>query len=169
MPFDAAHETALTRMDARSDDRSREVAFRSESVVIARRVAGIAMRVRVPLASYEGVALSLGGEGDAGAVHKVELIHRDPDLSIPLVEGRDAAELAAEWEAWARSLSLPRLFEGMPGRFQSAEDQKVLPGPRRRGSLIARRRTRFARRRKMGALRRLATAYRGEREIICYE
>jgi Family of unknown function (DUF6101) len=169
MPLPSAQETALTRTDARSDDHRREIAFRGQSVVIARRVAGIAMRVRVPLASYRGVALSLTAGGSGEAVHKVELIHRDPDLSIELCEGENAAELAAEWNAWAQSLSLPRLFEGMPGGPQSSEDRKVLPGPRRRGSLIARRRTRFARRRKMGALQRLATAHRDEREIICYE
>jgi hypothetical protein len=168
MPFASTQETALTRADARSDDYRREIAFCGQSVVIARRFAGIAMRVRVPLASYRGVALSLT-EGAAGeAVHKVELIHRDPDLSIELCEGGDAVELAAEWNAWAQSLSLPRLVEGMPGP-QSSEDRKVLPGLRRRGSLVAGRRTRFARRRKMGTLQRLATAYRDEREIICYE
>jgi hypothetical protein len=169
MPFASAQETALTRTDARSDDHRRQIAFSGQSVVIARRFAGIAMRVRVPLASYRGVALSLTEGGAGEAVHKVELIHRDPDLSIELCEGGDAAELAAEWNAWAQSLSLPRLFQAMPGGFQPSEDGKGFPVPRRRGSLVARRRTRFARRRKMGTLQRLATAYRNEREIICYE
>jgi hypothetical protein len=169
MPLQSAHETTLTRTDARSDDRRREIAFRGQSVVIARRVAGIAMRLRVPLASYDGVALSLADEGAGEAVHKVELIHRDPDLSVPLAEASDATEIATEWNAWAQSLSLPRLFEGMPGRFQSPNEGKLSPGPRRRGSLVARRRTRFSRRRKMGALQRLAIAHRNEREITSYE
>jgi hypothetical protein len=169
MPLPTTQEPLLTRTDARSDDHRREIAFRGQSVVIARRFAGIAMRVRVPLASYRGVALSRTEGGAGEAVHKVELIHRDPDLSIELCEGGDAAELAAEWNAWAQSLSLPQLFPGMPGGLQLREDRKPLPGPRRRGSLVARRRTRFARRRKMGTLQRLATAYRDEREIICYE
>jgi hypothetical protein len=167
MPLQTAHETALTRSDARSDDRRREVAFRDRSVVIARRVAGIAMHVRVPLASYQGVRLSLAAEREGRALHTIELLHRDPDLSVPLFEAADPRVIAAEWCAWANSLSLPRLFEDFP------EDSALGHGnsapPRRRGSAVARRRTRFSRRRKIGALWRLAITYRDEREIISYE
>jgi hypothetical protein len=170
MPLQATHETPLTRSDARSDDHCREVAFRGQSVVIARRVAGIAMRVRVPLASYRGLALWLAEEGQAGAVHKLELVHRDPDLSIPLFEAEDATAAAVEWDAWAQSLSLPRLFGCAPGQLEpTPTSAATLPLPRRRGSLVGRRRTRFSRRRKIGALARLATAYGDEREIISYE
>ena len=88
-------EIALTRADARADDRRREVAFGNQSVVIARRVSGIAMQVRVPLCSYRGVALSLAEGRDGEAVHRIEILHRDPDLSIPLCEASDAADIAA--------------------------------------------------------------------------
>ena len=54
MPLQTTFGTALTRADARSDDRRREIAFAGRSVVIARRLAGISMRVQVPLASYQG-------------------------------------------------------------------------------------------------------------------
>jgi Family of unknown function (DUF6101) len=170
MPLNA-HETAVTRADPRADDRRREVAFGQGAVVIARRLAGISMRIRVPLASYQGVALRLAGGGEGRALHRVELLHRDPDLSIPLGESADPQEIAAEWTAWAESLALPRLFEGEPGRLEEIrmEGRVALPAPRRRGSAVARRRTRFSRRRRMGALERLATAYRGEREIIASE
>jgi hypothetical protein len=170
MPLPTTQEPLLTRTDARSDDHRREIAFRGQSVVIARRFAGIAMRVRVPLASYRGVALSRTEGGAGEAVHKVELIHRDPDLSIELCEGGDAAELAAEWASWAQSLSLPRLVEREAGRLETLDRPTATSSqPRRRGSLVSRRRTRFSRRRKPGTLQRLATAYRDEREIICYE
>jgi hypothetical protein len=164
-------QTALTRADARADDQRREIAFGNQSVVIARRVCGIAMRVRVPLCSYRGVALSLAEERDGEAVHRIELLHRDPDLSIPLVEAGDVAEIAAEWAAWAEGLALPRLIERAPGEVEAVEamGQGVFSMPRRRGSAVGRRRTRFSRRRRMGALQRLPVAYRGEREIISYE
>jgi hypothetical protein len=163
MPLQTAHQTALTRSDARSDDRQREIAFRDRSVVIARRVAGIAMRVRVPLASYQGVRLSLAAQREGKALHTIELLHRDPDLTVPLFQAADPRVIAAEWCAWANSLSLPRLFEDY-----SASNEVMAP-PRRRGSAVARRRTRFARRRKIGALSRLAVTYLDEREIISYE
>jgi hypothetical protein len=67
MPLQTAFDTALTRADARSDDRRRKIAFAGRSVVIARRVA---MRVQVPLASYQGVRLSLGTEGQGETLHK---------------------------------------------------------------------------------------------------
>jgi hypothetical protein len=166
----STREARLTRRDARADDSIRQIAFRGASVVIARRVAGIAMRVRVPLASYRGVALSVAAQGEGEALHRIELLHRDPDLSVPLGEASDAGEIAAEWSAWAQSLSLPRLIERAPGQLESAEPvAAILPAPRRRGSAVAKRRTRFSRRRRMGTLQRLAISYRDEREIVCYE
>jgi hypothetical protein len=167
MPLQTAFDTALTRADARSDDRRREIVFAGYSVVIARRVAGISMRVQVPLASYEGVRLSLGTEGQGETLHTIELLHRDPDLSVPLVEDADPRLIASEWCAWANSLSLPRLLEDFPA--DSSPDESPVAAPRRRGSAVAKRRTRFARRRKTGAQQRLAVSYSGEREIISYE
>jgi hypothetical protein len=165
MPLQRAHETALTQNDARSDDRRREVAFADRYVVIARRVFGIAMRVQVPLASYRGVRLSLGTEGEGETLHTIELLHRDPDLSFPLFQAADPEVIAAEWCAWADSLSLPRLFEDFPADSMPAQ----APSAERRGSTVAKRRTRFSCRRKMGAQQRLAVTYSDEREIISYD
>jgi hypothetical protein len=163
-------EARLTRRDARADDHLREIAFRGSSVLIARRLAGIAMRVRVPLASYRGVALSVAAAGDGEALHRIELLHRDPDLCVPLSEASDAGEIAAEWEAWAQSLSLPRLVERASGQMEVLDSAAAIsPAPRRRGSSVAKRRTRFSRRRRMGVLQRLAVTHRDEREIVCYE
>jgi hypothetical protein len=165
-----ARNDRLTRSDARSDDRTREIAFRDSAVIIARRIAGIAMRLRVPLASYQGVTLCLAAEGHGEALHKLELLHHDPDLSIPLCEASDAAEIAVEWAEWAESLGLPRLVERAAGQLELvAPSPATSPEPRRRGSAVAKRRTRFSRRRKMGTLQRLAVIYRDEREIVCYE
>jgi hypothetical protein len=161
---------AVRTSDARSDDRTREIAFRGRSVLISRRVAGIAMRVEVPLASYRGVTLSLGAELEAGAVHTIELLHRDPDLSILLKQTTDSDEIAVEWSAWADALSLPQLFEQAPAAGEPSDPAApILPMPRRRGSAVARRRPRFSRRRKIGAQQRLAVTYREEREIVSYE
>jgi hypothetical protein len=89
---------------------------------------------------------------------------------LPLCEASDATEIAAEWSAWAKSLALPRLLEQVGGQLESVDPATAIsPAPRRRGSAVAKRRTRFARRRRMGVLQRLATTYRDEREIVCYE
>jgi hypothetical protein len=167
-------DARLTRSDARADGCIREIAFGRSSVVIARRIAGIAMEVRVPLASYRGVALSVAssgeGEGEGEALHRIELLHRDPDLSVPLFEAHDVTEVGGEWNAWAQSLSLPRLLEGAEGQLESFDPAAAIsPAPRRRGSAVAKRRTRFSRRRRIGTLQRLAVTYRDEREIVCYE
>jgi hypothetical protein len=166
----SARDARLTRRDARADDLIREIAFGGHSVVIARRVAGIAMRVRVPLTSYRGVALSVAADGSGEALHKIELLHADPDLSVPLCEASDASEIAAEWSAWAQSLSLPRLLERAEGQLEAVDSAASISSAlRRRGSAVAKRRTRFARRRRMGALERLAVIHSDEREIVCYE
>ena len=167
MLLQTAHETALTQYDARADDRRREVAFADRSVVIARRISGIAMRVQVPLASYQGVRLSLASQGEGESLHTIELLHRDADLSVPLFQAADPQMIAVEWCAWANSLSLPRLFEDFPADYTPG--RPVLAEPRRRGSTVANRRTRFSRRRRIGMQQRLAVTYSGEREIISYE
>src|SRR4051794_41695800 len=121
MPLQTAFDTALTRADARSDDRRRKIAFAARLVPGRQAVA------------WHGRA----GRNPA----QIELLHRDPDLSVPLLEAADPRLIASEWCAWANSLSLPRLFENFPA--DCAPGESPVAAPRRRGSAVAKRRTRF--------------------------
>jgi hypothetical protein len=82
-------------------------------------------------------------------------MHRDPALSLPLMIADDPADVAADWQAWGRTLGLPLLVVGQDGTVASPVEQigaviQQPPKPRRRHSFFADRRPRFLTRRKTG-------------------
>ena len=86
----------------------------------------------------------------------VELLHRDPALTLPLVVADEPEDIAADWQAWGRALNLPLLVIGQDGSVSAAArpDRRRRrlrrPKPRRRHSFFAGRRPRFLTRRKTG-------------------
>lgn len=123
---------------------------------LVRRPSGDA--VSVPVAEYRGVAVRMESTGDNGEVRAfVELLHTDPSLTLPLAVTDDPYEIAADWQTWARTLSLPLLIVGQDGSIGAplAGMGGILaakPKPRRRHSFFADRRPRFLVRRKVGRL-----------------
>ncbi len=162
--------SSLVQRDQRADEGKRQVRVTRNDIVIARRFAGIAMMVSVPVRAYRGVALAVETAAEGGAAYRLSLAHNDPDLDIVLAETRDSAAVAADWKYWSAYLDLPRLSE---------EDGKMLPieAPkgaslaieRRRNAAVFKRRPRFLARRKTGEASRGETVFVAEREIICYE
>ncbi len=141
--------------DPRSDNRRRIIDICREAVVIRRVLAGMMMAIRVETTAYRGVALRVAGLNDGRFRYEVKLLHRDPDLSVPLAEGEDEAMAEAQWREWLGFLGLPALV----GRTNSSDVQVNIkdvalisraPAPRARGSSVAARRPRFLRRRKTG-------------------
>jgi hypothetical protein len=100
---------------------------------------------------------------DAGVRVCVELLHTDPALTLPLVVADEPEQVAADWQAWGRTLNLPLLVVGQDGSVSNAFDRLgsitvCRPRPRRRHSFFAGRRPRFLTRRKTG--------HRGPREHL---
>ncbi len=124
----------------------------------------------VPLTSYRGVAVRMEPAGVAGEVRVfVELLHKDPSLTLPLIAGDTPEDVAADWQAWGRALKLPLLVIGQDGSVSAPLDDLVgimagPPKPRRRYSFFAGRRPRFLTRRKTGHSRPTETLT--GREII---
>jgi hypothetical protein len=120
------------------------------------------MAMRLPMAAFEGVAVRMvpetigaDGESDGDGLAVVELMHRDPQLSLPLSVARDLVEVAADWKAWARVLGLPMLLVEVDGTWREIETRigQVVVGrvrPRRSRSVLNGRRPRFLTRRKPG-------------------
>ncbi|MGD1014987.1 MAG: DUF6101 family protein [Roseiarcus sp.] len=155
--------------DARADGRRRLVRLDAETVVIARVVAGVPMKVAIPTRAYCGVVLRLSSVRDDGFSYEIRLAHADPDLCVTLAEADDDWDINAEWRLWARALGLPTLVERLEGRAEP--DRPMLgkvaarrPAPRRRGKTMASRRPRFLTRRKVGRPAPGAPASAGERE-----
>ena len=106
-----------------------------------------------------------------GAV-MVMLEHRDPGLSLPLYRADDGNDIVAEWQTWARVLSLPLLVAEADGRLREpfarigAVRVAAPSWRRRRRSALRARRPTLPLRRRVGRSIADATVHRGEREII---
>jgi hypothetical protein len=151
--------TALMTRDARSDNAVRLVAVDRDCVSIERCFKGIHMSLAIPVAAYHGVTVIVAQDGTC----EVHLVHRDPDLSIPLHESGDCREANAELQAWSRLLGLPAL----DGRDQDVREKiPFLPPFERECGALKGRRPSVLKRRKVGCLERTAIVHRGEREII---
>ena len=125
-------------------------------VIVRRPVRGQTMTLAVPISAYRGVAVRILPNGDPGDIRvTVELMHRDPALTVPLVVADEPEDVAADWQAWGRALNLPLLLVAEDGTVKMPVDR--LGGlvvaetkPRRRHSFFADRRPRFLTRRKVG-------------------
>jgi hypothetical protein len=151
----AAEPRRIVASDPRADGRRREVMLARGRVQIARSVAGVRMKISLAASAYRGVVLRLRGFEEQRFSYEVELTHRDPDLSVTLLEANDDSEVQAEWRLWAKFLGLPALVEREEGRpepdaAQLGELTIAQRKPRRRGATMARRRARFLTRRKIG-------------------
>ena len=142
--------------DPRSDNRRRVIDVARDIVTIRRAVAGVPMAIRVPSSAYRGVGLRVAGLEEGRFRYEVRLLHRDPDLSVPLAEGGDGSQIEDAWRAWVAFLRLPALVERVEGALVEVNLDAVdlfrrRPCPRRRGRATLSRRPRFLRRRKVGA------------------
>lgn len=161
--------TSVIQRDQRADEGKRQVRVTRSDILIARRFAGIAMMVAVPVRTYRGVALAVEAADGGGAAYRLSLAHHDPDLDVVLTETKDSAAIAADWKYWAAYLDLPRIAEE-DGDMQPVGAAKSAGAiARRRNSSVVKRRPRFLARRKHGDLVRCEAVFTGEREIICYE
>ena len=127
------------------------------------------MQTAVPPSAYRGVAVRMESIGDNGEVRAfIELLHRDPALTLRLAESAVPEDLAADKQAWGRALKLPLLVVGQDGSVGEPLERHGLGAarskPRRYHSYFAKRRPRFLTRRKPGEASRMARI--DGREII---
>ena len=141
----------IEAFDARADGRRRLVEVTPTQVVIARRLAGVDMRVTLSPRQYSGVLLALLVAEGTDFLYQVRLQHSDPDLCVTLCESGDETTARTQWRRWADTFGLPRLVERAEGEFE-IDLSPAVPSPfeRRRGRATLRRRNRFLARRKMG-------------------
>lgn len=127
-----------------------------DHIVIDRRAPGGMLRETVPVRAYRGIAARMvAAQGGGRLMVVIELCHADPNLSLPLAEAEDPAEIIADWQAWGMALRLPLLIVAADGSIVDAMPRlgsvrTAAPKPRRRHSYFADRRPRFLVRRKVG-------------------
>ena len=123
-----------------------------------------------PREAYRGVAVS-ALEQHGEVVFHIALRHHEAERSVALAHGTDVASVARAWHAWAQALALPLLAEAPSGagsaRVTALGKLLVERGsPRRRGSALVGRRSRYARRRRSGVPLDASTEPLAGREII---
>jgi uncharacterized protein DUF6101 len=158
--------------DNGADGQVRDIQLDRERVVLKRAVAGIRMKIGVPVHEFSGVTMrTLPPEGEEPAAVAVMLEHRDTGLTVPLYVATEGDDALAQWKCWSRVLGVPLLVEDGGalrepfGRIGRAGVGKPSPRRRRRAA-IKWRRPSILMRRKPGRPAAAPTVYRGEREII---
>jgi hypothetical protein len=162
----------MVAADPRADGGQRRITLGADMIGIDRSLAGVRMRLSLPVRAYRGVSLSVI-QGARETFYRVALDHADPELQVTLAEGRDPEALVPEWRGWAKFFRLPRLAQGVGEGWVALDGRlgALVLGPaqpRKRGWPLKARRSRISALRKPAKTRE-HLVHRGEREIICYE
>lgn len=140
-----------------------------DTITVDRPAPGGMLRQTFPVRAWRGVAVRMAIAPNGMTMKVVmELLHDDPNLTLPLAAADEPADVVADWQAWGARLRLPLLLIEADGRIVEPIDRigevtTADPRPRRRHSYFAARRPRFLVRRKTGGA---ATARIEGREII---
>ncbi len=141
-------------LPVRHADRAGSFILDRDRAVVRRDLHGIQATLDVPVSAFYGIAARMFTEGEDNLRVVVELMHRDPALTLTLVVADAAEDAAADWIAWGQALRLPLLYVDQDGTVSypdgAADVLLAGAGPRRTGKPFRGRRSRFARRRKTG-------------------
>jgi hypothetical protein len=114
--------------------------------------------VVMPARAFRGVAARAIEDEASNVTVTLELLHNDPQLSVPLLVADNLEDVAADWRAWAEAYRLPMLLIEADGIARTLEEslgaaiRALPPQERRKGRPTATRRSRFQARRKTGNL-----------------
>jgi Family of unknown function (DUF6101) len=131
-----------------------------KTVTIRRKLekSGVAIKIKVPVHEFVGVAVSTAISEDGVLTSTIELVHGDPELNYRVFEEVGNGNVVSEWQNWGKKLRLPLFIKAGDGALlpYSQQVDGVLLGAstaRRRLAGEAVRRPRFLNRRKPGALK----------------
>ena len=142
---------------------------------VIRRVlekSGLPATIFLPARAFRGVAARAMEDNEGNVTVTLELLHNDPQLSVPLLVADDLDDIAADWRTWAEEYRLPMLLIEADGIARTLDESlgAVRSAPvkdRRKRSSSEPRRSRFLARRRSGDLG-LRLVIRGD-EIIARE
>jgi hypothetical protein len=118
---------------------------------------GVAIKVKVPVDEFVGVAVSTTISEEGILSSAIELVHGDPDLNYRVFEEIGNANVVAEWQNWGKKLRLPLYIKAGDGNllpYSQTVDGVHLGQNNGRRKLVAEaaRRPAFLHRRKPGDL-----------------
>lgn len=149
---------ALEMPTMAANDNSSAAASSPEKTVTMRKKldkSGVAIKVKVPVAEYFGVAVSTRINEEGVLSSAIELVHEDAELNYKVFEEVGNTDVVAEWQNWGRKLRLPLFIRTGDGELMAYSQQVdgVMLGNsniRRKTANEANRRPRFLNRRKPG-------------------
>jgi hypothetical protein len=180
---------ACIAYDPRADGKRRTILLGERYVVIRRRFHGVKMHLAIPFENYRGIEIAHTDDA-GGALFRLSLVHRDPDLCVAVVVSGDEAAMTDALRYWTARFTAPDAAEASmdpssgSGSASGANAfeapcEAAAAGRRRASEPAALRSSAFSRarnkpcparhRRGQACIRRPPTMFRGEREIICYE
>jgi hypothetical protein len=150
----AAEPMASKKFGAANDNGPRDPV---KTVTLRRTLekSGVAIKIKVPVDEFVGVAVSTTITEDGVLSSAIELVHGDPDLNYRVFEEVGNANVVAEWQNWGKKLRLPLFIKAGDGSMlpysQQVDGLQVGAGTsRRKLAAEAGRRPRFLNRRKPG-------------------
>jgi hypothetical protein len=161
---------------ATRDDLGEVVFSIDQRGAIIRRVlenSGLPATIVLPARPFRGVAARAIEDGEGNVTVTLELLHNDPQLSVPLLVAEDLEDVAADWRTWSDAYRLPMLLIEADGVARTLDESlgyainATSALERRKGRATVRRRPRFLARRRAGDLG-LRLVVNGE-EIIAPE
>ena len=128
-----------------------------KTVTVRRQLekSGVAIKVKVPVTEFVGVAVSTRISEEGVLSSAIELVHGDPDLNYKVFEEVGNGNVVAEWQNWGKKLRLPLYIKAGDGSLMpySQHVSGVALGQnisRRRLAHDSQRRPRFLNRRQPG-------------------
>lgn len=149
-----ARQLAAKRFGPANDNGPREP-VKTVTVRKTLEKSGVAIKVKVPVDEFVGVAVSTTISEEGILSSSIELVHGDPDLNYRVFEEIGNASVVAEWQNWGRKLRLPLYIKAGDGAllpYSQQVDGVALGASHSRRKLAAEagRRPRFLNRRKPG-------------------
>jgi hypothetical protein len=116
---------------------------------------GVAIKVKVPVTEYIGVAVATAISEEGVLTSSIELVHSDSELNYKVFEEEGNHNVVAEWQNWGKKLRLPLFIKAGDGQYMPYSQQVdgVMVGnsaARRKLASEAGRRPRFLNRRQPG-------------------
>ena len=137
-----------------NDNRVRE-AVKTVTVRKQLEKSGVAIKIKVPVTEFVGVAVSTRISEEGELTSAIELVHGDPELNYKVFEEVGNGSVVAEWQNWGKKLRLPLYIRAGDGSLlpYSQQVSGVSVGPhqeRRKLMHDVNRRPRFLNRRAPG-------------------
>jgi hypothetical protein len=150
----AGRPTAVPQFGPANDNGPREPV---KTVTVRKQLekSGVAIKIKVPVTEYVGVAVGTSITEDGVLSSRIELVHSDPELNYRVFEEVGNSDVVAEWQNWGKKLRLPlfiRAGDGSLMPYTQQVDGVALGGSTARRKLMAEagRRPRFLNRRQPG-------------------